>query len=94
MRHTEGSPVEIAETVHTHEIIISAVEAAKRVRAERGEVPEGFINALREQYPEGIPARIVDDFIKARKPVTEPAGNTKGLVIEGGAAAEKKSKTA
>ncbi|MDR1318789.1 MAG: transposase [Treponema sp.] len=94
MRHTEGSPVEIAETVHTHEIIISAVEAAKRVRAERGGVPEGFINALREQYPEGIPARIVDDFIKARKPATGPAVNTGGLVIEGGASAEKKSKTA
>ncbi|MDR1863530.1 MAG: transposase, partial [Treponema sp.] len=33
MRNSEGTPVEVAETVHTHEIIISAVEAAKRVKA-------------------------------------------------------------
>jgi hypothetical protein len=87
MRQSAGTPIEVAETVHTHEIIISAVEAAKRVKAECGEVPEGFINTLREQYPEGVPTRIVDDFIKARKPKSEPSINTKGWVIEGDTAA-------
>ncbi|MDR1575311.1 MAG: transposase [Treponema sp.] len=87
MRQSAGTPIEVAETVHTHEIIISAVEAAKRVKAECGEVPEGFINTLREQYPEGAPTRIVDDFIKARKPKPEPSINTKGWVIEGDTAA-------
>jgi hypothetical protein len=86
MRQTGGTPVEIAETVHTHEIIISAVEAAKRVKAECGEVPDGFINTLRERYPEGVPARVVDDFIKARKPKTPPPVHTGGRVIKGGAA--------
>jgi hypothetical protein len=98
MKQAAGTPVEVAETVHTHEIIISAVEAAKRVNAECGEVPDGFINDVREQYPEGIPARVVDDVIKSRKPKSDPAINTDGWIIEGGAApsaaAEKKSKSA
>jgi hypothetical protein len=88
MRNSEGTPIDVAETVHTHEIIISAVEAAKRVKAQCGEVPEGFINTLREQYPEGVPTRVVDDFIKARKPKIEtPSVNTKDWVIHGSAAA-------
>jgi hypothetical protein len=86
MRQSEGTPVEVAETVHTHELIISAVEAAKRVKAECGEVPDGFISSLREQYPEGVPVRAVDDLIKARAPKREPAGTTGGLVIQDGAA--------
>jgi hypothetical protein len=87
MRNSAGMPIDVAETVHTHEIIISAVEAAKRVKAQCGEVPEGFINTLREQYPEGVPTRVVDDFIKARKPRTETPINTKNWVIHGSAAA-------
>jgi hypothetical protein len=87
MRQSEGTPVEVAETVHTHEIIISAVEAAKRYRAECGEVPDGFISGLRKQYPEGVPVRAVDELIKERKPKFEAAVRTGGLVIEGGAAA-------
>jgi hypothetical protein len=85
MRQSEGTPIEVAETVHTHEIIISAVEAAKRMKTECGEVPDGFINALREQYPGGVPARIVDELIKERTPKIEPSVNTGGLVIKGGA---------
>jgi hypothetical protein len=104
MQQSEGTPIAVAETVHTHEIIISAVEAAKRIKAECGSVPEGFINELKKQYPEGVSTRIVDDLIKARKPKTETPINTKGWIIEGGAEAapagefvtpvEKKSKTA
>jgi hypothetical protein len=87
MRQSEGTPVAVAETVHTHEIIISAVEAAKRYKAECGDLPDGFINTLREQYPEGVPTRVVDDLIKARKQKAEPPVNTKGWVIKDGAAA-------
>lgn len=106
MRQSTGTPIEVAETVHTHEIIISVVEAAKRIKAQCGEVPEGFIKSMREQYPEGMPVRVVDDLIKARKPKAEPSINTRGWIIEGGAAAapagtfeqipaaEKKSKIA
>jgi hypothetical protein len=104
MRQSTGTPVDVAETVHTHEIIISAVEAAKRIRTECGEVPDGFINSLREQYPEGVPARVVDELIKERKPKIEPPLATEGWIIKGGAAsageitetpaAARKSKTA
>jgi hypothetical protein len=97
IRQSTGSQIEVPETVHTHELIISAVEAAKRVNAECGEVPDGFINSIREQYPEGIPTRVVDDVIKSLKSTAKPSVNTGGWVIEGGAAppaAEQKSKTA
>jgi len=86
IRQSEGTPVTVAETVHTHEIIVSAVEAAKRIKTECGFVPEGFINELKQRYPEGVPAKIVDDLIKARKPETPI--NTKSWVIEGYATAE------
>ncbi|MDR0387261.1 MAG: transposase [Treponema sp.] len=103
MRQSEGSPVEVAETIHTHEIIISAVEAAKRYKAALGEAPEGFIDTMREQYPEGVPARIVDDLIKKQKPKAETPLNAGAWVIQGGAqanpageipAVEKQSKIA
>jgi hypothetical protein len=105
-RQSEGTPVTVAETVHTHEIIVSATEAAKRFKAECGYVPEGFIDELKQRYPEGIATRIVDDLIKARKPKTETPINAKNWIIEGKAAAapaggfdestasERKSKTA
>jgi hypothetical protein len=101
MRSRTGTPVEVAETVHVHEIIISAVEAARRVKAECGGVPEGFIKAMKEQYPEGVSTRVVDDVIKTLKPDMQPAVPAEGWVIKGGAAAgegipaaEKNSKTA
>jgi len=89
MRQDNGTPVTIAETVHTHEIIISAVEAAKRIKAECGYVPEGFINEMKEKYPEGITTRIVDDLIKARKPKTETPIDTKKWIIEGAAVPDR-----
>ncbi|MDR0585363.1 MAG: transposase [Treponema sp.] len=85
MRQSSGTPIEIAETVHTHEIIISAMKAAKRVKSECGELPDGFINTLREQYPEGVPARAVDDWIKAHKTRTD-AGATGNAPAEAGKA--------
>jgi hypothetical protein len=50
-------------------------------------VPEGFINELKRQHPEGVSTRIVDDLIKARKPKIETPINAKSWIIEGGAAA-------
>jgi hypothetical protein len=87
IKQNEGTPITVAESVHTHEIIISAVEAAKRIKAECGSVPEGFISELKQKYPEGVTTRIVDDLIKARKPKTETPINAKDWIIEGGAAA-------
>ena len=62
MRHTEGNQIEVAGTVRTHEILISATEAAKRVKPKLGYVPEGFIEWLQTIYPEGVPSNLLDDL--------------------------------
>ncbi|GHU44003.1 phage associated protein [Spirochaetia bacterium] len=59
-----GEVIEVAETVHTHEILISATEMAKRIKPILGFVPDGFINRLKKEYPQGVPARLLDDFVK------------------------------
>jgi hypothetical protein len=51
-----------AGTVRTHEILISATEAAKRVKPKLGYVPEGFIEWLKTIYPEGVPSNLLDDL--------------------------------
>jgi hypothetical protein len=63
MKQSVGEQIDIAQTVHTHEIIVSAVEAAKRYKAATGNLPEGFIDSLRGEYPEGVPSRVVDELI-------------------------------
>jgi len=67
MRQTEGSRIEIAETIHTHEILISATEMAKRIKPVLGYVPDGFIEWLKEAYPEGTPSNLLDDLVNKYK---------------------------
>ena len=106
VKQAEGTAIEVAETVHTHEIIISAVEAAKRVMAALGSAPDGYIDDMRANYPDGVPSRIVDAYISERKPKADPPANARDRIVEGGAknsaaakvariaAAEKTSKIA
>lgn len=54
-----GRTIEVA-TVHTHEILISTAEAAKRVKARTEYLPDGFIAWLKTEYPDGVPASAVD----------------------------------
>ena len=59
-----GKQVEVAtNTVEVHDILISAVEMAKRFKARAGYLPDGFIAYLRKEYPDGVPAQIVDDLV-------------------------------
>jgi hypothetical protein len=37
---------------------------AKRIKPKLGFVPEGFINRLKREYPEGVPSNLLDDFVK------------------------------
>jgi hypothetical protein len=67
IRPITGTPIEVAERVHTHEILISAVEMAKRVKAILGYVPEGFVSRLKQEYPEGVPAQVIDDLVQAER---------------------------
>jgi hypothetical protein len=67
LRPQSGEAIEVAETVHTHEILISATEMAKRIMPVLGYVPDGFINNLKSEYPEGVPARLLDDLAKEER---------------------------
>lgn len=59
-----GKQVEIAAgTVEVHDILISAVEMAKRFKARAGYLPDGFIAYLKKEYPDGVPAQMVDDLV-------------------------------
>jgi hypothetical protein len=69
--------LQIAGTIRTHEILISATETAKRIRPELGYVPEGFIERLQSEYPEGVPSKLLNDFINEYKGREEPFENTR-----------------
>ena len=56
-----------AETVRIHEILISATEMAKRILPELGYVPDGFIERLKEAYPEGVPSNLLGDLVNEYK---------------------------
>jgi len=63
----DNGVTQIAETIHTHEILISATEMAKRIKPVLGYVPEGFIEWLKEAYPEGTPSNLLDDLVNKYK---------------------------
>ena len=63
-KNRTGRQVEVAAgTIEVHDINISAVEMAKRFKARTGFIPEGFIAGLKKEYPDGVPSRLVDDFV-------------------------------
>ncbi len=63
-RQTTGRQIEVVEsTVARHEILITAVETAKRFKARTGCIPEGFISKLKKEFPEGVPASMVDELV-------------------------------
>jgi hypothetical protein len=85
MKQSVGEKIDIAQTVHTHEIIISAVEAAKRYKAATGNLPEGFIDNMRAEYPEGVPSRVVDELIIEARGAKETKSDYSQFVTHGGA---------
>jgi hypothetical protein len=83
MKQSVGEQIDVAQTVHTHEIIISAVEAAKRYKAAIGNLPEGFIDKMRGEYPEGVPSRVVDELIADVRGAKETKTDYSGFVTHG-----------
>lgn len=55
------------DNVRIHDILIGHVEAAKRIKARLGYVPDGFIVVAKERYPEGVPAGAIDDMANEYK---------------------------
>lgn len=52
----------VIDVVQREEIVVSATEAAKRVKARVGILPEGFLNGLKARYPAGVPYDAVEDL--------------------------------
>jgi len=67
IKQSNGTQVTVAETIHIHEILISATEMAKRIKPELGYVPNGFIERLKAEYPDGVPSNLLDDLIQEYK---------------------------
>ena len=61
LRQQTGEQVAV-NTVSVHEIVISGAEAAKRLKARLGYVPEGFIDRMRAEYGNAVPANMIDSF--------------------------------
>jgi hypothetical protein len=59
-----GEQITIAQPdrVSVHEIFISHFEALRRVSARIGYTPDGFIDQMKKEYPEGIPSSRIDDI--------------------------------
>lgn len=56
-----GTQISVS-TVQAHEILISAVEAAKRIKARLGYVPDGFIARIKADYNNAVPSNLIDDL--------------------------------
>ena len=56
-----GTQVNV-EAVQMHDILISSVEAAKRIKARLGYVPDGFIERMKAEYDNAVPSNLIDDL--------------------------------
>lgn len=60
----EQVSIGMPDVVAAHDILISAIESAKRIKARLGYVPEGFVETMRKEYPDGVPASRIDDIAR------------------------------
>lgn len=61
IRQTTGTQINVS-TVEIHDILISGVEAAKRVKARLGYVPDGFIARMQAEFNNAVPSSLIDDL--------------------------------
>ena len=61
MQQQTGMQVNV-EAVQVHDILISGVEAAKRIKARLGYVPDGFIARIKADYNNAVPSNLIDDL--------------------------------
>jgi len=97
VRGATGSVIEIADAAHVHEVLISAAEAAMRHDA-AGLPTEGRWDYYSGAYPDGVPARAVDEAIEKEKAAASPresaAGRYADWIVEGAKTPEKEAKPA
>ena len=61
LRQQTGTQIEV-DTVTVHDIMISGAEAAKRIKARLGYVPDGFIERMKAEFNNAVPSNLIDDF--------------------------------
>nr|DAX18455.1 MAG TPA: transposase [Caudoviricetes sp.] len=61
IRQATGTQISVS-TVEVHDILISGVEAAKRVKARLGYVPDGFIARMQTEFNNAVPSSLIDDL--------------------------------
>ena len=54
--------ISVPEKVTIHDILIGHIEAAKRIKARLGYLPEGIIDYLKANYKEGVPSGEIDNI--------------------------------
>jgi hypothetical protein len=75
IRPRTGEQIEIAQAdaVKIHDILISHFEFTRRVTAHTGYTPEGLMDRMKREYPEGVPASLVPDVAKEYEPRVDGA---------------------
>ncbi|MDR1506449.1 MAG: transposase [Treponema sp.] len=73
IRQRTGEQVTVhqADRVETHEILLNHFEAYRRVSSRIGYVPDGLLDRLKSEYPQGVPVSAVDAVAKEFEAGTE-----------------------
>ena len=64
LRQRSGDQITVSQPDHVevHDILITHFEALRRVTARIGYSPDGFIEAMKKEFPEGVPSSRIDDI--------------------------------
>ena len=64
LRQRTGEQITVAQPdqVEVHDILISHFEALRRVSARAGYSPDGFIDRMKQEFPDGVPSSRIDDI--------------------------------
>ena len=64
LRQRTGEQITVSQPDHVevHDILISHFEALRRVSARLGYCPDGFIERMKKEFPEGVPSSRIDDI--------------------------------
>ena len=61
IRSQTGTQITV-DSVQMHDILISGAEAAKRIKARLGYVPDGFLERMKAEYENNVPSQVIDEL--------------------------------
>jgi hypothetical protein len=73
IKQRTGEQVAIEGGITIHELLISQVEFAKRLKARLGFLPDGLMDQMKKDYPGGIPEHLVDNAAHEYEPTVRVA---------------------